>query len=848
MRFTAVRVTGTTDRVPLADLLRDLRFAFRSLRREPAFVIGVVLTFALAIGANASIFGLVSRLMLAPPPGVRDASRVVRIQFAYGSGSNVFTMSTTSYPAFQTVESLGGAFRAVAAVRPDTATVGDGAELSEVSSVGASGDYFALLEVRPALGRVFDRGDDALPNGNDVVVLGYAYWQRRYAGGMGALGSQLTVNGQRLTVIGVTPRGFNGTESAPVDLYLPLTTASRSQGSEWFTNPGMRAIALIARLQDSVSARAAGQRVVAALHAGSSGDDRLVDAPIESLVPGRSARQSSAARITLWLGGVTLIVLLIATANVGMLFLLRGARRAREHAVRMALGASRRRLVQATLVESTLLAIVGGAAGLVFAHWFDAVVRATLLPGIAAPDGLGDRAVFEASVIASVFAGMAAGLVSATRFGRRDLLQDLHTGGGHGSSRRLALQHVLVGIQVALCALLLVGAGLFVRSLDRVRSQDLGFSTAHLLTVSLDFRDRLTGKERDLAHEDAVRRLEAVPGVTAATVVQGMPFSSHHIPPINIPGYVLPPPGEQQLPIMYGATPKYLTMMGVKLLEGRLFTDADREGAPLVVLVNETMARTAWPGVSALGRCVRAGHPASLDDDPMAAAASLPCREVVGVVKDSRARSLRTEGNEDRLMQYYVPFPQLPPPPIPNPSSVHSILVETSGPPERLVGIVQRAVQASSRLPVSVRAQPYQELIDPQLRSWRLGATLFSAFGALALGIAAVGLFAAISYLATQRAPELGVRVALGGSGAGVATLVVGDAVRMAGAGAAGGILIALIVAPVVQPLLFHTTARDPAVIGTAAFTILTVSVVAAALPSWRASRVDPMSVLRRDT
>ena len=232
----------------------------------------------------------------------------------------------------------------------------------------------------------------------------------------------------------------------------------------------------------------------------------------------------------------------------------------------------------------------------------------------------------------------------------------------------------------------------------------------------------------------------------------------------------------------------------------------------------------------------------------MAAAATLPCREVVGVVRDSRARSLRTEGNEDRLMQYYVPFPQLPAPPIPNPTSVHAILVQTEGPPDRLVGAVQRIVQATSGVPVYVRAQPYQELLDPQLRSWRLGATLFSAFGALALGIAAVGLFAAVSYLAAQRLPEIGVRLALGGRGSGVAALVVRDAVRMAAVGAVAGLVIAAAVAPLAQPLLFHTPARDPASMATAVLALLAVSVAAAALPSWRASRVDPMTVLRRDT
>jgi hypothetical protein len=252
-------------------------------------------------------------------------------------------------------------------------------------------------------------------------------------------------------------------------------------------------------------------------------------------------------------------------------------------------------------------------------------------------------------------AGLLAGVGPVLPVARRNLANELREGSGHGGSGRFAAQYTLVAIQAALGTVLLVGASLFVRSLRRVQSQDLGFSTAHLLHVELDFRDRPPAAVRDAVHEEAVRRVAALGGVTGATVVQGMPFSSHNIPPIHVPGYELPPPHVQQLPILYGATPAYLAMMGVTLREGRLFTERDGAGSPLIALVNETMARTVWPGTTALGKCIQAGHgstPPGPDDDPMAAAATLPCREVVGVVRDSRARSLRLDGGEDRLMQY----------------------------------------------------------------------------------------------------------------------------------------------------------------------------------------------------
>jgi putative ABC transport system permease protein len=224
-----------------------------------------------------------------------------------------------------------------------------------------------------------------------------------------------------------------------------------------------------------------------------------------------------------------------------------------------------------------------------------------------------------------------------------------------------------------------------------------------------------------------------------------------------------------------------------------------------------------------------------------------PCREVVGVVGDSRARSLRTEGNEARLMQYYIPMGQLPKPPFPNEPNIHGILVRTAGEPARLASSVQRLIQSTSTVPVYARVEPYQNHIDPQLRSWRLGATLFSAFGALALGIAAVGLFAVVSYLVTQRTQEIGVRLALGGSAAGVSRLIVRDALRMAGAGGAVGALLAIAGAPLVQSMLFQTSAREPAIMIAAAVALLAVTVGAAAVPAWRAGRTSPMTVLRGD-
>lgn len=831
--------------------LSDIRYALRTFRREPTFVAGIVLTFGLVIGTNAAMFGLVRRFMLAPPPGVQDAERVVRVATTLTTDDgSVFTMESTSYPAFRDLAALDRVFDAVAAVSTDSVTTGQGADLAEVPAIKASGRYFAALGVEAVAGRLFNASDDELPNGNDVAVLSHAFWQRRFAGEASALGQQLVVDGQLLTIIGVTPRGFNGTDLSPVDLFIPLTTAMRKRGPGWWSDPRIRMVSIVAHLRGGVAVHEAETVALRALRETlpSGPADRLTAVPLESVVPGRAARATPQARVALWLTGVSVVVLVIATANVGTLLLLRAAKRRREAAVRLTLGARPMHLARQSVVESLLLSLAGCALGVMLAHWVGDIVRVTLLPNVAATSDFVEPKVLLASIVCAGVAGLLASLGPIVQLGRRNLSLELRAGGGHGASGRVLYQHVLLAVQVAMSTVLLVGAGLFVRSLERVRSQDLGFSTAHLLHVTLDFRRPTPAPEHDRVHAEAAQRIASIPGVTGVTLVQGMPFSSHNIPPIHVPGYAMPSPGAQQLPIMYAATPAYLDMMGVKLREGRLFTHGDTTGTPLVVLVNETMARTMWPGRSAIGGCVQAGHAGDpMLGDPMAAAAFLPCRTVVGVVQDSRARSLRTEGNEAKLMQYYVPLGQSPPAPFPNIPEYHGILVRSAGEPDRLVTPIQRLIQSTSSRPVYARVSPYQTLIDPQLRSWRLGATLFSAFGLLALAIAAVGLFAVVSYLVTQRTQEIGIRLALGGSTGGVARLVVRDAVKMAAVGGAAGSIVALVAAPLVQSMLFDTSARNPGVFAGSLLLLLTVAVGAAAVPAWRAGRVSPMRVLRGD-
>lgn len=831
---------------------RNLKYAVRTLRREPMFVAGVVLTFALAIGTNAAMFGLVTQLMLAPPPGIGDADRVAQIRLSFlDDDGGAFVASTTSYPTFRALRAITGAFSAVAATREDTLTVGRSPSVAQIAVIGATGDYFATLGTSPALGRFFGPGDDELPSGNSVIVLSHAYWQRIFGGDRGVLGREVIVDDQPFTIIGVAPRGFNGDGMAAVDAFMPFSASMRKRGGDWATNQFMNLLAIVVRVRDGLTPVAARQMASAALREQQSSPTGRVRTPgveLWPVVPGSASRQSPQARIALWLAAVSVIVLLIATANVGTLLSLRSARRRREVAVRVAMGASYADLARQLLVEGVLLASIGAAVGLLMSHWVSDIVRVRLLPNLATTESFADRRVLAASILAAGLAGIVAGLAPLTQARNTNLSAQLRTGGGSGASGRLAFQNTLVSVQVALCMLLVVGAALFVRSLQRVQSQDLGFSTSKLLYVTLDFRGYVSGVEKDLAYYDAVQRVRTRAGVGAASVVAGIPFGPHNIPPISVPGAKpLGPNGAVQIPIMYGATPDYLKMMDVSLVGGRLLTERDGRGAAQVVLVNESMARTVWPGQSALGKCVRIGFGTFPMVDGINPADAAPCREVVGVVRDSRARSLRPEHNEDKIMQYYVPFDQLPDSPRPDPSQVMGLIVRTTGDIDRTSALVQRTIHATSAIRVYARVRPYQDLIDPQLRSWRLGATLFSAFSALALGIAAVGLFGVVSYLVTQRTQEIGVRLALGGTSQRVARLIVGDALRLASVGVAIGVAGALAAGPLVASMLFQTSPREPLSIAIAGVVLLTATVVAAAWPAWRAGRVNPVVALRAE-
>jgi putative ABC transport system permease protein len=828
----------------LDDAWRDTQFALRSFRREPSVAAGIVVTFALAIGANAAMVGLVTSLMFSVLPGVVDADAVARLRIEVTtSDGDRYAMSTTSYPVFQAAQARRDAFSAVAASEAERLTIGQGVETTEGAVIAASGDYFRLLGVHPAMGRFFGVDDDAPPSGSAVAVLSHPYWQRRFGGAQDVLGSHIVVDGIDYTIVGVAPRGFTGDGVAPVDLFVPLTVSQRKSAAGWMSNRGIHFISVIVRVRDRAAVPQALGTITGQLRA-DAGDEQVLAVQLESLDKdlGVSPRQLEIAR---WLAAVSGIVLFVAIANVATLLLLRAARRRREVAVRLALGAGRGRLVRQLLIEGWLLASLGAVAALLVAHWVSDLVRLTLLPNMAASERFIDPGVLAPTLIGAIVAGLVAGLAPLAQTRRPDIAAELRS--GRSASGRFGVQRALIAVQVALCTMLLVAAGLFVRSLQRVEQQDLGYQTAGLLVATLEFQGALPSEERDRIYTDAAQRLTSMPGVRGATVVQAMPFGNFSVPPISVPGRAEPPSVGGQLPFMYAATPSYLSLMGVRLRAGRLFTEADRRGSPYVVLVNETMARALWPQESAIGKCIRLGFDLSVAEPSPLAPATLPCREIVGVVADSRVRSIQATGNEGRLMQYYVPFGQQPDPPFHGAAKVSGLLIGATGDPARLTSAVERFLQGSAERPVYARVQLYEDLLDPQIRPWRTGATLFSSLGILALLIAAVGLFAVVSYLVAQRWREIGIRLALGATRLRIVAFVIDGALRMVVVGAAAGLAASFALAPLMRTLLFETTMHDVGVLISVGVVLILVAIAASVVPAWRASRVSPGVTLQAE-
>jgi predicted permease len=813
-------------------VLQDVRYALRGLAREPGFAAAVILTFGLALGANATMFGITDRLLLRAPAHVEEPETVVRIGFQRLNPSSglVITSPVGPYHDFVDLRESVRAFAEVGVVGgTSNASLGVGADAELVPAAPASASFFRVLGVRPALGRFFSEDEDVPPEGSAVAVVSYGMWQERYGGGRDVLGRMLELNGTAYTIVGVAPKGFNGISLQATAVWLPVTRFNPWTGDDWHVR-GPREVSwlqMVARLAEGATPDAAAAEATALLAA--IYPERYEADPDRGVVLGHivaarsdgfsSASLQLAARVSVWLMAVAGVVLLIACANVASLLLGRALRRRQELAVRLALGVRRGRLARQLFTEALLLAGLGAVVGLFMAHWGGQVIRGVLLPGFEWQDSpVSPRLLlftFGALVVAATAAATAPLLLAAST-GSASVLR---SGGGHATGRGSRVRSGLVIAQGALCVVLLVGAGLFVQSLRNANAIDLGLDARQLVYVTLPGAD-------PAFYEVAAERARALPHVEGAVLATAtLPFwinmSLGGLRAEGVDSVRTPPSGG---PYQSLVGPGYFGVTGTSIIRGRGITEADTEGASLVVVLSQGMSQLIWPGGDALGRCLYAGP-------------SSGCITVAGIAADTRTAAI----DGDPVVTYYRPLAQTDGMPD------RTLVVRMAGGVSEGLPMLREEMQALDQEMPAVEIRPLAELIDPQLRPWRLGATLFTAFGAIALALATLGLYAVIAYDVTQRRKEIGVRLALGARAPHIVRVVLGGAGRLSVIGVALGLGAAALLAPPLEPMLLGITPRSWTVYAGVAMTLLLVGLAAAMLPAMRALQVEITEALRAE-
>jgi len=816
-------------------LLQDLRYGFRILARAPGFTVAAVVTLALGIGANTAIFSIIDGVLLSPFP-YPDPDHVVSIWNRYGDKER----ATLAEPEFEAYRDRSNSFQAMAAFYPTEGNLTGRGEPTRVNAVVASSGIFDTLGVQPHVGRFYSAAED-LPGAGAVVVISYETWSA-----LGAdpelVGDKLMLDGAPFTVLGVMPPNtrmpHDYSFGTTTDVWLPLQLDPAEEG-DW----GMHGLAGLGRLEDDVTLERAQldmDRVVAQLkkeHVGSRdavGYDSfgvvLLDLPSEVV-------GSFSTALVVLLGAVA-CVLLIACANVANLLLARAAARRRELALRNALGAARPRLLRQLFTESLLLALAGGVMGVVLAHW--------LITGIVALDPgniprLGeiqlDGTVLGFSLVLTLLAGLGFGLLPALTSSRVNLWESLRSGGrtsGAGLSAR-GLRPVVTVVEIAVAVVLIVGAGLLIRSLANMQAADPGFRTDHLLTLRIEVPASAYPDQNSVAsfYNRLEERLQALPGVLASGGVTGLPLASQrgdwNFYPEGrvVEEGVSSPRGDWQL-----VTPGYFEALGVQVISGRTYTSSDGPDTPLGIVFNQSLAERYYPNEDPVGQRVRLG---GKDDNPWIT--------VLGVVSDVRHRGLDMEPRPEWYLSHAQAGPAMGLPP----RRGFDLAIRTVRPPEQLVPEVRSVIaELDPNLPLA-NLRTMDEIRALSLAQPRFATAFLTSFAALAVVLGSIGIFGVISHLVAQRSREIAVRMALGARRSQVIRMVLGEGMRLTGLGLGLGVAAALALTQVLQSQLHEVSPTDPLTFVATLVVLFAVATCASLLPAGRAARVEPVRLLRED-
>jgi predicted permease len=819
------------------NLLQDLRYGARILLRKPGFTLIAVISLALGIGANTAIFSITDKLLVRSLP-VRDPQQLVLINSV--SISPHFVGNAFSYPDFSDYRLQNEVFSGLLAFMTTELELKINDQAERVSSEYVSGNYFDVLGVNAAQGRTFSPDEDSGPGAQPVVVVSDAFWRKRFAADPKMIGQTVTLNGFPLTVIGIAPRDFSGMVlEEPTEIWVPALMHPQLAQSKFIENRNDKFLLLLGRVKDGLTQPQA-----------EAGMDALAQQIKDAHTPpgtvtkglpfseqhiqfepgGRGIsilrkRFSSPLRVLMAVVG---LVLLIACANVAGLLLARGVGRRKEMAIRLALGATGSRLGRQLLTESLLLAAAGGAAGLLLAPWLvTLLVKTQSRLGVAQTllgEGV-DRRVLAFTALTTLLAGLVFGAVPAWQSSRADLVPALKEEGGISNQRdrRFNFRSLLVVAQLALAIVVLIGAGLCIKTLRNLLAIDPGYQTESLLVVPLDLDKKKYDETRGRAlQQEIVERLASLPGVEAVSYGLVMPLSGSRYMSSLFVEDRQPLPDEQMAFDTSAVGPRYHETMGIRLVQGRGFTEQDRAGAPGVVIVNEAMVRRLLPGENALGKRLRLGTGA-------------PPMEIIGVTSDIKHHDL----TETPIPHFDVPALQR------GYDAYTNVVVRVKGRATDLIPAVRSELRAvDSSLPFNdIRAM--SEQIGNALAATRLASTLISVFGTVALLLAAIGLYGVMAYTVSRRTREIGIRMALGAGSRDVLSLVIRQGMLLTGMGVAAGLGAAFIATRVTEGLLYGVSATDPATFAIVALLLSGVALAACWIPARRATKVDPMIALR---
>ena len=811
---------------------QDLKYGVRMLARSPSFTAIAILTLALGIGANTVLFSVVNGVLLKPLPYLQPDSLV-----SLAESTAEFESSSISYPNFLDWQRANSTFSSIAAYRGDDFTITGQGETERVRVGMVSSAFFPILGVKMVAGRSFLPEEDRL-GAAPVVLISAGLWHRKFGSDPGIVGKTITMNGTGYDVIGIVPGDFRLEASnfdSIKDVFVPIEQNKDPMFRDRTVHPGTRAIG---RLKPGVTLSAAKAdmnqvaRNLAATYPDADKGAGIHLMPLKEDVVGD-------VEPFLWvLLGAVGFVLLIACVNVANLQLARSSARGREFAIRAALGAGQSRVVRQLLTESVLLGLAGGAIGLLLAGWGTRAAIRILPETLPRAQGVGlDGRVLLFTALVSILAGVIFGLAPAIKTARPNIQQTLQESGRGASGAKHRAQGIFVVIEMAMSLVLLVGAGLMIRSLVDLWSVDPGFNPRGVLTFAVSMSPSYGQNASDsrVTLRELEQRLLNIPGVQAASVTGGaLPMTGDNEFPFWVDGRPKPANVSEMSPsLFYMVAPGYQQAMQIPLKQGRFFSPDDNEHSANVVVIDESFAREYFPKQNPIGQRIHIGI---LDTTP----------EVIGVVGHVKQWGLDQDGDAKHPIhaQAYMPFLQIPDKFFSGPLSVE-VVIRSQAPPATMAGLVREAIQNMNSENVMYETKSMEEIVAESLAARRFSMILLSVFAALALLLSSIGIYGVLSYVVGQRSREIGIRIALGAQRADVLRLMLGEGMKMALVGVAIGIVAALALTRLMVQMLFGVSATDPLTFVGVAAVLAGVALAACYIPARRAMRVDPIVALR---